>query len=53
MVKEKRPVDQHLGELLSGFVDGELTQQERQRVRLHCEECDECRENLANLRALR
>jgi len=53
MVNEKQRVDQHLGELLSGFVDGELTQQERQRVRLHCEECDECRENLANLRALR
>ena len=53
MVNEKRPVDQHLGELLSGFVDGELTQQERQRVTLHCDECDECRENLAKLRALR
>ena len=53
MINEKRSADQHLGELLSGFVDGELTQQERQRVRLHCEECDECRENLANLRALR
>jgi len=53
MVKEKRPVDQHLGELLSGFVDGELTQQERQQVTLHCEVCDECRENLANLRVLR
>ena len=53
MVNEKRSVDQHLGELLSGFVDGELTQQERQRVTLHCDECDECRENLANLRALR
>ena len=53
MVNEKRSVDQHLGELLSGFVDGELTQQERQRVTLHCDECDECRENLAKLRALR
>jgi len=53
MVNENQFTDQHPGELLSGFVDGELTQQERQRVRLHCEECDECRENLANLRALR
>jgi len=53
MVNEKRPVDHHLGELLSGFVDGELTQQERQRVTLHCEVCDECRENLTNLRVLR
>jgi len=53
MVNENQFTDQHPGELLSGFVDGELTQQERQRVRLHCEECNECRENLANLRALR
>jgi len=53
MVNENQFTDQYPGELLSGFVDGELTQQERQRVRLHCEECNECRENLANLRALR
>lgn len=49
----KRFVDQHVGELLSGFVDGELTQQDRQLVTLHCENCAECRENLANLRELR
>jgi hypothetical protein len=53
MINEKRHVDQHVGELLSGFVDGELTQQQRQLVTLHCGECIECRENLANLRALR
>ena len=53
MVNEKRLVDQHVGELLSGFVDGELTQQQRQLVTLHCGECDECRNNLANVRALR
>ena len=53
MVNETRLVDQHVGELLSGFVDGELTQQERQRIKLHCEQCDECRQNLAELRALR
>lgn len=53
MINEKRLVEQHVGELLSGFVDGELTQQERQLVTLHCGECDECRENLANLRVLR
>ena len=44
---------QHVGELLSGLVDGELTQQQRQRVTLHCEQCDECRQNLADLRELR
>ena len=53
MVNEQRHIDQHVGELLSGFIDGELTQQQRQLVTLHCDECDECKENLANLRALR
>ena len=46
-------MDQHVGELLSGLVDGELTQQQRQRATLHCEQCDECRKNLADLRELR
>ncbi len=53
MNNEKWQIDQHVGELLSGFVDGELTQQQRQRVTLHCEQCDECRENLTSLRTLR
>ncbi|MFT5140028.1 MAG: putative anti-sigma-YlaC factor YlaD [Lysobacterales bacterium] len=48
-----RLIDQHVNELLSGLLDGELTQQERQMVSLHCEGCEECRENLANLEALR
>ncbi len=29
--------------LLSGFVDGELTQQQSQQVHLHIEQCDACR----------
>ena len=53
MVDERRLVDKHVGELLSGYVDGELTQQQRQLVTLHCDECAECRENLSRLRALR
>ncbi len=53
MVNEIRHMDQHVGELLSGFVDGELTQQQRQRVMLHCECCDECQQILSELRALR
>ncbi len=53
MVSKTRLVDQHVGELLSGLVDGELTQQQRQRVTLHCDQCDECRRSLAELRALR
>jgi len=43
----------HVDEQLSGFLDGELTQQQRQRVRLHCEECAECRHKLDDLRVLR
>ena len=30
--------------LLSGYLDGELTQVDRQRVELHMEACDRCRE---------
>ncbi|MGI9262562.1 MAG: anti-sigma factor family protein [Woeseiaceae bacterium] len=43
----------HVGESLSGFIDGELTQQDAQRVRLHCENCRECGEQLEELRSLR
>lgn len=53
MNNENWQIDQHVGELLTGLVDGELTQQQRQRVTLHCEQCDDCRKNLASLRALR
>ncbi len=53
MVNGKRNIDDHVGELLSGYVDGELTQQQRQLVALHCDGCDECRENLTSLRELR
>jgi hypothetical protein len=46
-------INQHVGEQLSGYIDGELTQQERQLVVLHCEDCEECRQNLEELRVLR
>ncbi len=45
--------NEHVGELLSGYIDGELTQQERQRVQLHCESCDECQTGLEELTGLR
>lgn len=45
--------EEHVGELLSGYIDGELTQQIRQRVRLHCEACPACREQLAEIQSLR
>lgn len=44
---------EHVGKLLSGYVDGELTQQERQRVERHCEVCGQCRTELADLRKVR
>lgn len=53
MGNSNRSIDDHVGEWLSGLLDGELTQQERQKVSLHCEQCAECRENLENLRVLR
>jgi predicted anti-sigma-YlaC factor YlaD len=53
MTDDRRQIDQHMDEQLSGYIDGELTQQERQRVVLHCEECEQCRQNLEELRALR
>ena len=40
-------------ELLSGYLDGALTQRERQRVSLHLEGCPDCRRELAELGALR
>lgn len=45
--------DDHVGERLSGFIDRELTQQDRQRVQLHVENCAECRAELEELRGLR
>lgn len=43
----------HTEELLSGYLDGELTQQQRQRVERHCDVCAQCRTELAALRVLR
>lgn len=40
-------------ELLSGYLDRALTQGERQRVRIHLEDCAACRAELAELAALR
>lgn len=40
-------------ELLSGYLDGELTQSDEQRVRLHLEDCASCRAVLEDLQTLR
>lgn len=46
----RRPFDEAL---LSGYLDDALIQLERQRVRVHLEDCPECRELLDGLRELR
>jgi hypothetical protein len=50
----KSGIDQeHVGALLSGYLDGELTQQQSQRVDIHLAACHECAENLSDLESLR
>ena len=44
---------EHVGEMLSGYIDGELTQQQRQRVEIHCESCAACAGELLELGKLR
>ena len=46
-------IEAHVGERLSGYLDGELTQQDRQRVELHLADCPDCASVLEELRALR
>ena len=53
MVSNTKRIDEHVGELLSGYIDGELTQQQRQRVEIHCGTCSDCESELNALRALR
>ena len=40
-------------EKLSGYLDGELTQQEGQQVRLHLEQCASCRAEFEEMQRLR
>ena len=39
--------------LLSGYVDGELTQADNQRVRIHLEDCASCQALIGELRQIR
>ncbi len=39
--------------LLSGWLDGALTQADEQRVRIHLEDCTECRAQVERMRQLR
>lgn len=50
MTEQRHPIDEAL---LSGYVDGELTQGDRQRVELHLEECATCRDTVESLRSIR
>jgi predicted anti-sigma-YlaC factor YlaD len=43
----------HVDERLSGYLDGELTQQQRQRVELHLAACADCARLRDELQALR
>jgi hypothetical protein len=52
-MQNDRTSEQHVGEKLSGYLDGELTQQERQRIDLHLEACDDCTKLLGELTELR
>jgi predicted anti-sigma-YlaC factor YlaD len=42
-----------IGERLSGYLDGELTQGDRQRVELHLDSCAQCRAALQEMARLR
>jgi len=53
MASDTRMIDEHVGELLSGYIDGELTQQDRQRVEVHCDACATCSKERDELMALR
>lgn len=39
-------------ELISGYLDNELTQQQRQQLRVHLESCDNCRTVYEDLKAM-
>ena len=53
MASDTRMIDEHVGALLSGYIDGELTQQDRQRVEIHCDACSACSEERDGLMDLR
>ena len=43
----------HLGELLTAFVDGEVTGAEQDRITAHLVRCDRCKSEVTNLRDLK
>jgi len=53
MTISTEPIKTHPEEQLSGYIDGELTQQKRQAIERHCEQCESCRARLEELASLR
>ena len=53
MAGKSHDINGHVDELLSGYIDGELTQQDRQRVEVHCDGCSDCKTVLEDLKRLR
>lgn len=51
-MSDELKIDAHVAELISGYLDGELTQQESQRVQLHIERCSSCSSELDDIRSL-
>lgn len=43
---------QQLSELLTGYLDGELTQQDSQRVSLHIQQCEACKNAYEELKVM-
>lgn len=53
MSNDRHGAGDHIEAMLSGYIDGELTQQDRQRVEVHCASDPESAKKLEELRALR
>jgi predicted anti-sigma-YlaC factor YlaD len=43
---------EHIGEQLSGFLDGELSQQESQRISVHLSQCESCSQTYEQLKQI-
>lgn len=43
---------EHIGEQLSGFLDGELSQQESQRISVHLRQCESCSQTYEQLKQI-
>jgi anti-sigma factor RsiW len=50
MTEQRHPFDEAL---LSGYLDGELTQEEAQRARIHLEDCATCQETASEMSRIR